>query len=42
MDYSDEKVLGVSMIPYIDDIIYDFPELIDKTLPTPAADFYLK
>ena len=39
MDYSEEKVLGVSMIPYIDDIINEFPEAITKTSPTPAAEY---
>ena len=42
MDYSEKGVLGVSMIPYVDSIIKEFPELIDKTSPTPAADYLFK
>ena len=38
MDYTEKKVLQVSMIPYIDGIIQEFPELIAKISPTPAAD----
>ena len=30
------------MIPYIDSIIKDFPELIEKVSPTPAADYLFK
>ena len=39
MDYSEQKVLGVSMIPYIDGILEEFPEAITKTSPTPAAEY---
>ena len=42
MDYTEKGVLGVSMIPYIDSIIKDFPELIEKVSPTPAADYLFK
>ena len=31
MDYTEDGVLGVSMLPYIDSILEEFPELIEKT-----------
>jgi len=42
MDFSEKGVLGVSMIPYIENILEEFPELIDKISPTPAADYLFK
>ena len=39
MDYTERRVLQVSMVPYIDGVIEEFPELITKTSPTPAADY---
>ena len=42
LDYSEEGVFKVSMIPYIDKIIEDFPELIDKSAPAPHNDYLFK
>jgi len=41
MDYTERGVLHVSMLPYIDSILEDFPE-IQNTSPTPAAERLFK
>ena len=41
MDYTEEGALHVSMLPYIDSILEDFPETIQNTSPTPAAELPL-
>ena len=35
LDYSEPGIFGVSMIPYIDSILEDFPEEITKSSPCP-------
>ena len=41
-DYSMPGVLSISMIKYIDQILEDFPELIEKSLQTPHTDNLFK
>ena len=42
LDYSEKGVFKVSMIPYIDKIHEDFPELISKSAPAPHTDNLFK
>ena len=42
MDYTEEGALHVSMLPYIDSILEDFPETIQNTSPTPAVEHLFK
>ncbi len=42
MDYTEEGALYVSMLPYIDSILEDFPETIQNTSPTPAVEHLFK
>ena len=42
IDYSEDGVFKVSMVPYIDKIHEDFPEEITKSAPTPHADHLFK
>ena len=42
LDYSEEGVFKVSMVPYIDKIHEDFPEAIEKSAPTPHTDYLFK
>ena len=41
-DYSEEGVFRVSMIPYIDKVHQDFPEVVEKTAPSPYTDYLFK
>ena len=42
LDYSEPGVFKVSMIPYIDKILEDFPEEIKSGAPTPHSDYLFK
>jgi len=42
LDYTEKGVLSVSMLPYIDNILEKFPEIIQNTSPTPAAEHLFK
>ena len=42
LDYSEKGVFKVSMIPYIDKIHEDFPEVISKSAPAPHTDNLFK
>ncbi len=42
MDYTERGSLHVSMLPYIDSILEDYPEIIQNTSPTPAAEYLFK
>jgi hypothetical protein len=38
MEFRKDETLGVSMIPYLKNVIAEFPEIISGKSPTPAAD----
>jgi len=42
MDYTEKGMLSASMLPYIDNILEKFPEIIQNTSPTPAAEHLFK
>ena len=42
MEFRKDGTLGVSMIPYLKNVIAEFPELITGKSPTPAADHLFK
>jgi hypothetical protein len=42
MEFRQDGTLGVSMIPYLKNVIAEFPELISGKSPTPAADHLFK
>lgn len=42
LDFSEEGKVKVTMIPYIKDILEDFPEEVNKTAATPASDNLFK
>jgi len=42
MEFRKDGTLGVSMIPYLKNVIAEFPEIISGKSPTPAADHLFK
>ncbi len=42
MEFRKDRTLGVSMIPYLKNVIAEFPEVISGKLRTPAADHLFK